>query len=200
MQTTCTHLLYLNQRHTRPTNEIEWNYWWICKDSWEEPNLSRTTHGPVWTAIEQFKLFITLDQRVERILIQCMLPQYKKNVPCLVVGTLDKLLWESWIRTISNGAPFSEVKQRIISVPSHLPKKQKVPYKHVTWSVFMPKLSEVHSQWWWKKWVNGEDGRIFRAWIIKLSLAHNSLTEIITASLDYKTEFYCDEKKEWRPI
>jgi len=129
-----------------------------------------------------------------------MLPQYKKCVPCLVIGCLEPRLWQTWIRVISNGAPFTEVKQRKLLVASNLPKKQPIIHTRVTWKVYMPKLSDVHTQWWWKKWVNGDDGVIFRAKITKLSFAYNPLTETITAGLDYTTEFYCDERNTWNPI
>jgi len=69
--------------HERPNSEAAWNNWWTCKDSWEEPNLSRAFPGLVWTAIEQVKLFTTLNRRVERTLVRRMLPQYKKKYSTL---------------------------------------------------------------------------------------------------------------------
>jgi len=185
--------------HLQPQNETAWNNWWNCKDSWEEPNLSRLpANGIVWTAIEQYKLFTTLNSRIEKIIVQRMLPKYKKTVPRIVVGTLDPKLWDAWIRTISNGSPYMESKRRTICMPSHLPQKRRIEYKKVTWKLYMPKLSNIRSQWWRKKWINGEEGVLFRSHITKLSFGFNPFTEIITASLDYRTEFYSDEDNVWR--
>jgi len=121
-----------------PRSDIEWNNWWKCPNSWEEPFLSRTSPSPVWTAVEQGKLFDSLNQRVEKILVRRMLPQYKKSVPRLVVGSLEPRLWTTWVRYISNGAPWTEAKQRNLKVVSHLPKKQNVCHSRVVWKVFMP--------------------------------------------------------------
>jgi len=185
--------------HTRPTN-MEWNNWWMCKDSWEEPYLSRTSTELIWSAVEQYKMFISLNHRAERILVLRMLPQYKKSVPRLVIGSLEPHLWKNWIRIISNGAPYTDIKKRNLRVGSHLPKKTTVVHTRITWRNFMPKLSEVRTQWWRKKWVNEEDGIIYRAQITKLSFGYNPMTETITAGLEYRTEYFCDEQNRWKPI
>jgi len=183
--------------HERPNSEAAWNNWWTCKDSWEEPNLSRAFPGLVWTAIEQVKLFTTLNRRVERTLVRRMLPQYKKSTPRLVVGSLEPHLWVTWVRCISNGAPYLEVKQRTLRVGSYLPNKQKVVFTRVIWKTFMPRLSTMRTHWWRTKWVD-ENGTLFRAEITKLSFGYNPMTETITAGLDYRTEFYCDEESKWK--
>jgi len=183
-----------------PRTDMEWNNWWKCHNSWEEPFLSRISMSPVWTAVEQAKLFESLNQRVERILVRRMLPHFKKNVPRLVVGSLEPRLWTTWVRFISNGAPSTEVKQRNLKVISHLPKKQNVCYTRVVWRLFMPKLSHLRPQWYRKKWVNAEDGVIYRACITTLSFGYNPLTETITASVEYKSEFFDEEENKWCPI
>jgi len=176
--------------NTRPNTENGWNNWWMCKASWEEPNLSRSSHRFVWLAIEQMKMLTELNSRVERILVRRILPQYKKSVTRLVVGCLNCKLWESWIRTISNGAPYSEVKHRNLRIASHLENKQIVPFTRVIWRNCMPKLSNVRTQWFRKKWVNSEDGTIYRGHIIVLSFGYNPLTETITAAMEYRTDFF----------
>jgi len=186
--------------HARPQTNEDWNNWWSSNNSWEEPNLSRTAHNPVWSALEKMKVLNVLNQRVEKILIRRMLPQYKKVVSRLVVGSLDPSLWSSWIRLLSNGAPASEIKQRTLRAPSHLPTKQKVPHWKVTWQAYMPKLSEVHPQWWRKKWVTEEDGIVYRAWITKLSFGYNPLTEIVAATMEYKTQFFHDNQNTWNSV
>jgi len=114
---------------------------------------------------------------------------------------LEPQLWKTWIRVISNGAPYIGVKQRKLKVASHLSKKQTVIYTRITWkNLIMPKLSDVRTQWWRKKWVNEEDGILFRAQITQLSFGYNPMTETITASLEYRTEFYSDDQNNWNPI
>jgi len=124
----------------------------------------------------------------------------KKNVPRLVVGSLDNHLWSTWIQVISNGAPYIEVKQWNVCVASHLPSKQIIKFTKVFWnSPTMPKLSSVQPCWWRKKWVSVDDGAVFRAHLTKLSFGYNPFTGIITASIEYKTEFFSEEQNKWRP-
>jgi len=128
--------------------------------------LSRASPDLVWTAVEQWKLFESLNQHAERILVRRMLLQYKKFVPRLTIGTLQKDLWYTWIRVISNGAPITETKTRNLRVASHLPIKQRIPYSKIIWKVFMPRLSSLRPQWHRKKWVDSETGTIYRAKIL----------------------------------
>jgi len=64
----------------------------------------------------------------------------------------------------------------------------------------MPRLSSSRPQWWQKKWVDGESGIIYRAQATKLSFGYNPLTETITASLEYRTEFFAEEQKIWKSV
>jgi len=186
--------------HQPPRSEVEWNNWWQCDYSWEEPFLSRRSWDPVWTAVEKSKVFDALNQRVERILVRRMLPQYKKSANRIVVGSLGPDLWKTWVRVISNGAPFREVKERKLSVPSHLPTKESITYTKITWKVYMPKLSPVRSQWYRKKWVDRKDGTHYRAHMTSLSFGYNPITEVIRADMEYKTEFFDDDNLTWCPI
>jgi len=119
--------------------------------------------------------------------VRRMLPQYKKSVPRLVVGAIEPQLWTMWVRYISNGAPVSEVKQRTLRVVSHLQKKQIVQHLRIVFKVFMPKLS-VRPQWYRKKWVDADQGIIYRAHITMLSFGYNPITETITAGMEEHSE------------
>jgi len=57
------------ETHECPNTENEWSKWWACSDSWEEPNLLCVSHSIVWLAVEQYKIFATLNAQVERILV-----------------------------------------------------------------------------------------------------------------------------------
>jgi len=62
----------------------------------------------------------------------------------------------------------------------------------------MPRLSFVRPLWWRKKWATEEDGIIYRAQVTTLSFGYNPLTETISASLTYRTEFFCDVQNRWK--
>jgi len=63
----------------------------------------------------------------------------------------------------------------------------------------MPRLSNVRIQWWRKKW-NTVNGILYRGNITTVSFGYNPLTEIVTAGMEYDTEFFCDHEKVWRPV
>lgn len=71
--------------------------------------------------------------------------------------------------------------------------------ERLTWEGAFNLPSLVHEFWFLVKWIT-TTGNLFRASIKKLSLAYDSFLGSIKCDVEYDTEYYSDDAREWRLI